>query len=417
MSMTIMNNIFIAFLLHIYNCHVYERKNSNKVILLIAWSGVVISFSMQELYDGKLPIVNMLLFLLPYLAVTLMFYQANRERILLYTFYFYLMGICCELIAYYGTYMLLGVDRNDYTDKILQIISNILMFVVIRLLVLIFGKADENEIKLADFLEVLLIPAGSIYLIICFYVMNDLSDGAWNLFAVFVIIGFNIMSYYFYIKLQENMTDKYKNLLLENQNICYIQESKRVTELWKNITEFKHDFKYIEETKKWNYREIATLYGFEETIANSGCVVIDAIINNRASIANDNNIQFRVDLKIASDLNIQQSDISVVLCNLLDNAIDANKNCIDDRYIDLNIETDRRNENTLLISIENPYAGEIIRTRNGEIKSSKKDYYRHGIGLKSVRQIVEKHKGIMKIDSDNNKFSVHILIFDVCEYA
>lgn len=225
------------------------------------------------------------------------------------------------------------------------------------------------------------------------------------------------MSYYFYIKLQENMTDKYKNLLLENQNICYIQESKRVTELWKNINEFKHDFKYIEETKKWNYREIATLYGFEETIANSGCVVIDAIINNRASIANDNNIQFRVDLKIASDLNIQQSDISVVLCNLLDNAIDANKNCIDDRYIDLNIETDRRNENTLLISIENPYAGEIIRTRNGEIKSSKKDYYRHGIGLKSVRQIVEKHKGIMKIDSDNNKFSVHILIFDVCEYA
>ena len=215
MSMTIMNNIFIAFLLHIYNCHVYERKNSNKVILLIAWSGVVISFSMQELYDGKLPIVNMLLFLLPYLAVTLMFYQANRKRILLYTFYFYLMGICCELIAYYGTYMLLGVDRNDYTDKILQIISNILMFVVIRLLVLIFGKADENEIKLADFLEVLLIPAGSIYLIICFYVMNDLSDGAWNLFAVFVIIGFNIMSYYFYIKLQENMTDKYKNLLLE----------------------------------------------------------------------------------------------------------------------------------------------------------------------------------------------------------
>lgn len=415
MCLIIINNIFVAFLLHIYNCNIYEKKNTNKVLFFGAWCGVIILFSMQELYKGRMPIVNMLLFLLPYFTVTVLFYYATIRKILLYTFYFYVVGICCEVVTYYGTCMLFGYEKSINGDKILQIISNILMFIVIRLFILLLGKGEECSLRLVDFLEIFLIPAGSIYLIICIYVINNCPVGIWNLLAVIIIITFNIVSYYFYIQLQENMKDKYKALLLENQNKCYIQESRRVTELWKNINEFKHNFKYIKETNKLNYRDVALLYGFEETIANSGCVAIDAIINNRASRAGDSNIELNVDLKIASDLQVNENDISVILCNLLDNAIEANILCAGKRYINVKLETDLRNENTLIISIENPYTGNIIKSRNGEFKSGKKDCYRHGIRLKSVRQIVEMHNGVMKIRTDNNVFSVQIIIFNVCD--
>lgn len=47
-------------------------------------------------------------------------------------------------------------------------------------------KGEEYSLRLVDFLEIFLIPAGSIYLIICIYVINNCPVGIWNLLAVII---------------------------------------------------------------------------------------------------------------------------------------------------------------------------------------------------------------------------------------
>ena len=48
--------------------------------------------------------------------------------------------------------------------------------------------------------------------------------------------------------------------------------------------------------------------------------------------------------------------------------------------------------------------------KDGQFKTDKKDKALHGIGLKSVRQIVEKYQGDIKIQYDEEHFCVTVMI-------
>ncbi|MGL5068740.1 MAG: GHKL domain-containing protein [Sarcina sp.] len=84
----------------------------------------------------------------------------------------------------------------------------------------------------------------------------------------------------------------------------------------------------------------------------SGNPLVNSILVRKQKICEENNIKFNVDCKIPSKIQIKQFDLSTVLCNLIDNAIEENLRCeeIEKRYIDISIKLF---EQTLLIKIIN----------------------------------------------------------------
>ena len=52
---------------------------------------------------------------------------------------------------------------------------------------------------------------------------------------------------------------------------------------------------------------------------------------------------------------------------------------------------------------------------DSNLRTTKEQAEFHGIGLHSVRQIVEKYEGEIKIKTENKEFSVTILIQNKCE--
>ena len=60
---------------------------------------------------------------------------------------------------------------------------------------------------------------------------------------------------------------------------------------------------------------------------------------------------------------------------------------------------------------ENPYAGEI-EIKNG-LPVTKKNADYHGFGMKSIRNIVDRHNGILKIDADKNSFRLQIFFSEL----
>ena len=97
--------------------------------------------------------------------------------------------------------------------------------------------------------------------------------------------------------------------------------------------------------------------------------------------------------------------MTVVLGNLLDNAIRAVKET-DRKKLQI---TMRYNKGRLILQIENAYKN-IIKSK-GKLQTTKKEKQGHGIGLESVREVVERYDGIIQIDCKDNMFVVTAILY------
>ena len=86
---------------------------------------------------------------------------------------------------------------------------------------------------------------------------------------------------------------------------------------------------------------------------------------------------------------------SLIIGNLLENAVEGADKAEGKKYIRLTMKYDRNN---LLITVENSYKGELVKWKGGELRTTKADVSNHGIGLPSVRRAAEKYQGVLTID-------------------
>lgn len=88
------------------------------------------------------------------------------------------------------------------------------------------------------------------------------------------------------------------------------------------------------------------------------------------------------------------NELTALFCNLLDNAIEA-ASCVSDSFIEVNLF---RQENApyAILSVENSCPQNPFDS-HGNLPSHKKDALPHGLGLKSVRRIVENYQGHMDL--------------------
>ncbi|MBD7915838.1 ATP-binding protein [Clostridium sp. Sa3CUN1] len=126
----------------------------------------------------------------------------------------------------------------------------------------------------------------------------------------------------------------------------------------------------------------------------------------------NNYIKFDYNINIPIDFNYDISDISILLGNILDNSIEAvNKLPIKKRYISFFMEYKNK---TLFITIKNKFNGRIIKdNNNNNILTSKKDCNKHGLGLLSIKNIVNKYFGEFNVDIKENVFIIKILLFEI----
>ncbi len=112
---------------------------------------------------------------------------------------------------------------------------------------------------------------------------------------------------------------------------------------------------------------------------------------------------------MAAECIVNAYDMCAILGNLLDNAIEACEK-IDNhntRFIDLKINSDK---DMLNIAIKNSVAQKVNITGKMSLCTSKRNPEMHGIGTQSIKSIVRKYDGECSFDSDQNEFTVHILI-------
>lgn len=126
----------------------------------------------------------------------------------------------------------------------------------------------------------------------------------------------------------------------------------------------------------------------------TGDETADYLINSKAAMAAEYGIQLQAEVEFPRNANIRSADLSAILGNLLDNALEASRKVPDpkERFVRLTI---RRIHQMLVIKVENRFAVLPVQ-EDGALKTTKREGGLHGWGLKSVRTAVEKYDGMLQ---------------------
>jgi len=133
---------------------------------------------------------------------------------------------------------------------------------------------------------------------------------------------------------------------------------------------------------------------------------IDSLLKYYMSRCKASNIDFKAKMNIPEELKIDDLDISIVLGNCIENAIEAceKMNQTEGRFIALGSGIFGEN---LVFKMKNSFNGQIVKVDN-RIRSSKGD--RLGIGLSSVNQIISKYNGVFEINYTEDVFEVRMVL-------
>lgn len=143
----------------------------------------------------------------------------------------------------------------------------------------------------------------------------------------------------------------------------------------------------------------------QKLVKYSENTVVNILVSHYADIAKGGDIAFSAHIQIPGDLPVQDTDISVILGNLLENAIcAAAKLPAPVRAVKLNMI---HKGNMLAVTVDNSFNGEILQ-KDGAYLSTKPGH--RGLGLSSITDIAGKYHGGVEFRNDKRMFYSSVML-------
>lgn len=131
----------------------------------------------------------------------------------------------------------------------------------------------------------------------------------------------------------------------------------------------------------------------------------DSIVSYYYSLAQRENIPIQAQIDLPEHIGPDEMDVCLILSNLLENALEASLR-MEPSKRNIEICTYMQSPYLLLIYIENAFEGEV-QEHSGLFRSSKR--HGNGIGIQSVKHMIEKNGGMNTFSYENNIFTAKII--------
>lgn len=119
----------------------------------------------------------------------------------------------------------------------------------------------------------------------------------------------------------------------------------------------------------------------------TGTIAVDSVINAKFSACKERGIDLKANLN-TDFKEVDEMDMSILLSNLLDNAMNGCENCENAR-IDLEIS---RKKSYIMITVKNSIPASVL-LNNPDLKTTRPEQSMHGYGIASIREISNKYNG------------------------
>ncbi|MBI9010930.1 MAG: sensor histidine kinase [Clostridiales bacterium] len=145
-----------------------------------------------------------------------------------------------------------------------------------------------------------------------------------------------------------------------------------------------------------------------ESQYDTGNKVVDTILTNKSYLCKQNDINMSCVVNSALLDFMLVMDICSIFGNALDNSIESVMQLKDAAKRIIRVAVFSKN-NFLMIRFENYYEHDI-KFHEGDLETTKSDSIHHGYGIKSIKQVIEKYDGTLTISTENNWFTIRILV-------
>ncbi|MCI9377526.1 MAG: GHKL domain-containing protein [Eubacterium sp.] len=325
----------------------------------------------------------------------------------------YFINMACDSIA------VLFVEYN-HAQNVSLVYAIITVFLI--LICELFSEKVVNYRKNIDAVESLplvLVPLSSIGMFLFLSNRREKPDRE----LVIISLGLmfiNFIVFFLYRMLLKAFSQKYENELLaqiySNQLDTMLESEARVKNLRHDIKHHLNGLKLLAANNDMhairNYLDDMENYiENPDEIVASGNIEIDSVLNFMLQMAKRELRSVDIKVQLPEAL-VHSFDINIILGNLLENAIEAARQT-EEKYLGVTIMLKKE---ILRIEIENSFNGSLLFQKDEKYHAfsfgtTKENTKKHGMGLNSVRKIVQKYNGIMDVYSKDNRFYIKLMLY------
>ncbi|NBJ64711.1 ATP-binding protein [bacterium c-19] len=369
--------------------------------------------------------INYLLnFFVLYIFIDILYEDKNRKVLIPFVFVFYtIYGLLT--MFFLSIISLVTFSNIEYfllTSSIQRIIYVLLSRLIMYIILIIYGKKKNKTVNVSLFESSYLI----FFFISCLSLLISLYDVVMRrdnellitdivllMISIVIMITclFKLVVSYINTKM-ENAEYKHKLYLKEIKQKYYLKSAEQNAEIIKIKHDMKNHFISLGFLLEAGKIEEAILY-LSNLSSNSSLkksqysdnLILNALLNNK--VTKNQDIKFEIAIDIGN-IKVSDIDLSILLGNSLDNAIEAVKKLKkDDRKIFIEI---KQQKTILYFKIVNK-AKNIKMNKNNELITNKKDKSFHNIGMKNMIQVAKKYNGDLNYNFTNNVFTLEIFLF------
>lgn len=339
-----------------------------------------------------------------------------------------IMGITTVVISIEGC-----IIGKGYLDLVIQkdlyrfvgvVVIQIVLFYLTRFMIKRTKKDSTYSLKWNEWFVLLIIPVISIFTMsfVSLIIINieDQLSPMQHIFSILSILGIlmtNSLVYVLYVNMQKDHAKQLEYSILQQ---AFKSQEKSVEEtkiLYQSVRSIRHDLKQhfqvaltmlhsgkineaVDYMEKYND---TVLDGISNKVFCDNDVV-NYIINSKSKICSDRHI--KIYIYIANEIpEFSDLDLCVLLGNALDNAIEGvSGEGNNEIYLEL-----RNVDNFFMISVKNTIINSVLED-NPNLISTKNEKEVHGLGILSMKEVVQKYNGSIEFYESDNKFCCDMLL-------
>lgn len=427
----------IVLIIEIVSCYSFfdifaikRKRNKSQVVLSVLMLIVLSRLCIHFL--KKYTIIKMLLMIVMIILAMWFLYEISFIKTLILVFFIESIITITDYIVImilaknYGDITTLG-GASSLIGRLILILSRLILFAILIVISRISSKKRNNvtaDMSNKEWIQFLIFPIFTICAVMLMVnsVMKSYHSDIVPVYYIIAIglIVLNLVVFHLISEILEHSRKMKEAQILRQQSIGQVGLYNSMRENYNIQRQRTHEYKnqivcMDMLMKKKDYSKLEDYIGnisdgldAQLDMVDTNNDVVNAILNAKYYEAIKNDVLFVLKINDLSDIKVSDEDIVTILSNLLDNAIEAAKQCNEGkRTVKIKLLSE---DDVLTIAVSNTYKTEPMLTEDGYIRTTKNNKEEHGWGIRNIVATLEKYDAEYIIDYKNGEFVFSIMM-------
>lgn len=408
------------------------KRNRNKIEVILSIIILMLSSRLCVHFLKKYTIIKMLLMVLIIILAMWFLYEISLVKTLILVFFVQSIVTITDYIVImilakiYGDITTLG-GASSLIGRLIIILSRLILFAILIVISRISSKKRNNvtaDMSNKEWIQLLIFPIFTICAVMLMVnsVMKSYHSDIVPVYYIIAIglIVLNLVVFHLISEILEHSRKMKEAQILRQQSIGQVGLYNSMRENYNIQRQRTHEYKnqivcMDMLMKKKDYSKLEDYIGnisdgldAQLDMVDTNNDVVNAILNAKYYEAIKNDVLFVLKINDLSDIKVSDEDIVTILSNLLDNAIEAAKQCnVGKRTVKIKLLSE---DDVLTIAVSNTYKTEPMLTEDGYIRTTKNNKEEHGWGIRNIVATLEKYDAEYIIDYKNGEFVFSIMM-------